>query len=936
MSEDTANITFRVQGEANLNRASKALLQMERTLGQSQTRWDRFARELRDVETASTGFDRASTRAERFARELNDVVAAETRMTTASRQAAVANQQVVPQRTLHSLEKMAVAIHRGELSLEQIEANAYSASRGFAILSQTMVRHPIKAMALLKSSTFAATVGTTRLKVALAGLTEAMTFVAASRFGVIAIMFAAMAGMGAAVRGATTAYRDLDEATRKVLSSMTEVADFMKQYDNIYYDLAKKMIDYGAAVEDIAKIQWELKSAGLSAAEALAGVDTNLKLLYTEVDDIGTATRMTAGIFMTFREELLKTRNEAEAFAYIGDVLAMVMNRSMVDADTLVQGFKHSMSAADAAGLSFEHLAAMIAVLNNNMLFGGIAGRGIRVSLSQLTQDMDVLVGKYGLVVDKAQPFGDQLMSVFSQLNEKIGSGALSIEEFGFWLETAGLRGAPAILALVRNFDDLQEMINYIETGDMEGMLDKIAETNMDSFNVQWKRFANALKLVGAELAKPELSRLGKFFGSVADSGSMAVGWLKIFHAEVQRLKNEDPIAAGGDWFSGLYAREKAFLNMWLDFSEDMDFGDIVEDVTNGAEEIEEAITEMFNALGGGYYVKDLLGTLTFEDVLGEIEATEEAFMSLIDKLKAGDIPTGEEDFNDFIDSIETAKETLEGYYDKLEDISDFQIFKAEFQFDMGEMSEKNYLAVYAEEVEKAKEALDRLQEGDPGYESAFRWYVEAYRDLEKVTEAVKKNQEDITNEVSKSLAALAGVGDNMSDTMLKKRIRYFEALKYTGGAEDVKKYNTILSDLRIKLQDLTGEDQFRHLAIYAMENEKAAKDIEEGVDKVTISTVSWGNAITDIGTVITNTKGDLTNIGEDIIPKITSTLNEGLTPGFQEVVTSTKTFKENLEHSLNLIISMKKNLEGLNMPGGSGASASQHSSIDEALMSGE
>ncbi|MBN1881080.1 MAG: phage tail tape measure protein [Deltaproteobacteria bacterium] len=663
MSQDTANIRFQVSGQAQLAQISKELrrqtILLKQIRAQGRTMMQPMAKEMKTARTASQQLNTSLVATQKGVRSVG----------VASRTASTATKNIITQETLTTMGRFSSEVRGGIDSLNVARSQAYMASRDFALLSRTIAEQPIRSLKLFANTTALARMGITRTALATAALREALSFVAASRFGVIAAGFAGIAAAGMAIRETVEAFRELDEQVRRVMSTMVFDTEVMTSYAKVQREIAHEMISFGKSAEDVGTVFWELKSAGLSAADATNLLDTNLKLLYTEVDDISTLTRMTAGIWRSYREELMATRDATEAAAYMGDILAYAMNQSQVDADSLTQGFKHSTSAALAAGIAFEDLTAMLMVLNNEMIMGGMAGRGVRVSMSQLVQDMEFLADRFDLVYDKSRPLGEQIIPILGQLHETIGDDAMAMEEFGLFMEKFGLRGAPSIMALVREFDQLNEHMDAMKTGEIEGSLDAIAKTNMEAFNAQWERFKNTAKISAAYLSDDLMQGLKIVFEGISDIAEVLTaplpesGIVKFFAdaAEVGRMFGK---LFGPSTTLGMMGKSRGLVEMifgkesdeiWADFKSL--FGLIQKESKDTAEYIRE-VSEETASLGVGIGSGDFGGRGRTGDAYMAAKTTLEDMLTIYERYNVM-VADGREDWELITRYMEQVQEDI-------------------------------------------------------------------------------------------------------------------------------------------------------------------------------------------------------------------------------------------------------------------------------------
>ena len=958
MADITRNITFRAQ-DSELRRAGQELRKLNETMTQLGNTARVLTSEMGRVAAVAGGnkFAEMSRRARGYAQELEHI--------SKSANNAATSTAKIP-RQLNAFEKAAKAIHGGSVAIEHLEANIYSASRGFALFSQMVARRPVQALRLFTSASFQATTGMTRMAFAAKSLGEAFAFVAASRFGVIAIMFGAIAGLSAAARGTVRSFAELEEQTMKVMSAITVAEGAAISYNKVWYSIAENAIRYGKAFEDVGKVQWELKSAGLSTSEAMAGVAANMMLMYTEIENIGQATRMTAGIFMTFRDELMGSRDAAEAFEYMGDVLAYTMNRSMVDADTLTQSFKFSLASAEATGLGFEELSAVIATLNNHMIMSGRAGRSVNRMLSQLNVFLPEVADKYNLVYDAAKPLGPQLFSILSQLNKGIGEGALSMDEFTRWMKGLGLRGGPALIALVRNFDELKDILDDINAGDVESALAKIAATRMDTLNAQWGRFKETVKAVSAELSRPFLGDAKVGFRGLADAGEW---WIKT-QEKISQLEKE---RQGQDWWKWVERYELSTGKIGKNLVGSAELIANIYGVLKGGMDIKSAMKQREKA-GGAEYIESLneaellLGGLhdkykeISESIRSILSAQEQYNLAVAEGKLTVDITNNaikgletqskslwksltkiadEEEWNKTWEAILKTEKAINGMETSLKKATEFPMDKmVNFLRETDMLTDAEYMAYLTKSLKKEMDEYNKAVKG--GLMTQVKEggdVLNVYTKLTREMEKQKKAQDELNRSVARMKADFTIKGGMEDERSLRRRIDYLNAMKYLGDPSQVQAFNKQITDLYDKLGKITGEDYFSKNVLAVTQNEEAMRGLAN-------SAKAAANDMKEMGLGIDSVLGGKGPISEALksIKEMSTpidTMNEKITtslePGFGLIYDHTnnthKMFGE-INKEIDTMIKKLERASNINLSGGTGGGAGI--SVSEELMSGE
>lgn len=316
--------------------------------------------------------------------------------------------------------------------------------------------------------------------------------------GAAFITFPIFYGTIEAVRSLNQAYNDLVEVSRYVQSATLHVGGQFEDLNRIMQDVIDLAVKTGVSFREAGKVLWEFRSAGFGAETARAGAEVALKLAQLgDVSDYGKAARIVAGVYRLFRDEVAGLADESERMKDIFGRVVFILNRSQISVDELLRSFEYFGSTAKAVGMDLNTMLAILSVLSDERLPG--VGRAARQSMNQIAQAIPVLAAKYGIVLDANKTLAEQIPTVFSRLSKMFKDGTASLAEFALWMQEAGIRGGPAVLALARNWSLVEQRIKALSSATEQfGMswsevFDLITETRMDYFTKQWERFKNVL-----------------------------------------------------------------------------------------------------------------------------------------------------------------------------------------------------------------------------------------------------------------------------------------------------------------------------------------------------------------------------------------------------------------------------------------------------------
>lgn len=211
---------------------------------------------------------------------------------------------------------------------------------------------------------------------------------------------------------------------------------------------------------------------------------------------------------------------EVEESARVVDVLAKAANSGTFNLEDLSESLKFLGPIANSLGFEVEETAAAFAVLANNNLRGGIAGRQLRRALFELTnqQKLQRLESELGVrgIVDQNGEFGS-----FEQTIRRVAEGLRdlpSATRINIVEEIFG-EGAAAVESLVKNVDDLNATLGELRIAD--GSAAQLAKTIDDGLGGAFRiavSVARELSIQLGEIFEDDLIALLQRIQDLADS----------------------------------------------------------------------------------------------------------------------------------------------------------------------------------------------------------------------------------------------------------------------------------------------------------------------------------------------------------------------------------------------------------------------------------
>jgi TP901 family phage tail tape measure protein len=335
-------------------------------------------------------------------------------------------------------------------------------------------------------------------------------------------------GMYQVVQQTLTEMVELDEAVgrsmRTMRSETLSYGEVAERVHNTVLDVARKT---GATYRNVGEALYQLSSAGLTAEEALSAVNSVIMLTQTTEAEVTDATKVIAGVFNNFGDALGNLTNDTEAFNLISATLSYVWERNQVDMNEMVQALNQAAQAADLAGVTFTELSVVIGNLGTMMIRSGRAGRSIRTAIIQMAAKGEELAATFGFEYDETAPL--DFMHTMDQMAEKwkdMTQTALVAEKI---TSIFGRRGAPAILALLKNWEKVRKEIE--ETGDTLELLTNQHEKLL--------RLQERYKLVSSTVWKELMNIVIEFADPVAYLGEK-MHELLLYFKDIRAFKEHE------------------------------------------------------------------------------------------------------------------------------------------------------------------------------------------------------------------------------------------------------------------------------------------------------------------------------------------------------------------------------------------------------------
>ena len=311
--------------------------------------------------------------------------------------------------------------------------------------------------------------------------------------------------------GVRAAFTQLLEESRAFSRTMTVMQSDTKSFEAVFAELKDVVrstaIEFGERIETVAEVVKQFGSAGFTAEESMAALNSTMKLIISTQANAEESAKAVAGIYRVFGDQIRATSKEGEEFAKINDVLVSVYRNHQVELDELVQGFRFASASSKLAGFSFEETAAFLAVLNDNMIKSGAAGRGLQVTFAQTAKKSEQIAKALNIKLDPNADLKTNFLKLLKEVGVQMESGIVSSKDLAKQFKIFGLRGTKSFITLARNAEQLDDAFDELKNN-AAGVSDELAGIVKGEFA---KQFESA-KLSLLDFARAALDTLMPIF----------------------------------------------------------------------------------------------------------------------------------------------------------------------------------------------------------------------------------------------------------------------------------------------------------------------------------------------------------------------------------------------------------------------------------------
>lgn len=317
-------------------------------------------------------------------------------------------------------------------------------------------------------------------------------------------------------------FRELLSEARMLSRTLTVLqSDILstEQVSRVAYDMTRKLaVEYGMTVSSVADVAKELGSAGMKLEEVNRAWEDTLRAINATNAETTQVTRAVAGIYNVYRKELREAGNEANEVGVITDVLTSIFRNHQAEMDEIVQGYKFVVGTGKTAGFTFQEMGSYLAVLNDNMIKSGMAGRGLQTVFAQTAAKTGQLAEMFNIKLDPSKTIASQFNSLLEQMNEKIGGVEVSARDMNKIFQIFDREGARAFTTLVQQYPAVQKALHETEfaASGVTAEMNLLVNQSLDRRFFQMKQAILDVARQGFDKLQPAMIKILEVFKSVA------------------------------------------------------------------------------------------------------------------------------------------------------------------------------------------------------------------------------------------------------------------------------------------------------------------------------------------------------------------------------------------------------------------------------------
>lgn len=265
----------------------------------------------------------------------------------------------------------------------------------------------------------------------------------------------------------------------------------MKIMKSVILDMASKT---SMGLKDLSEVMYYLKTANLSALEAMSAFPHVVQAVLGTGADVKTMVRAIAGAYNTMGKYMGSSLTPFEKFQEIADALTYTFATQEVEMNELVSGYTKFAPYVSGLEDDFTTLITIIGVLNTKMLKSGRTGRLLGRAILQISKNSKKLSSIFDISFDPDKPIN--FLNLLENIASKMKEGAKLTKKQGDAIqEVFATRAGVPIRLLVK---DMETLIEAVKLAGVEatGFTKKIAEIRELTITRQMQRMGNILSVL--------------------------------------------------------------------------------------------------------------------------------------------------------------------------------------------------------------------------------------------------------------------------------------------------------------------------------------------------------------------------------------------------------------------------------------------------------
>ena len=279
-------------------------------------------------------------------------------------------------------------------------------------------------------------------------------------------------------------------AVSLITNTIKIIADYEKELKTLQAVLGDSSAEAEATMERLGKVAQEAAASGIFATKEVIQMQVELAKLGFSADEIEASTKAIVQLAVATGESLANSAEiaasvirgftmDASEMADIADIMAFSFNTSALSLDRFRESIKYVAPIADKLGWSFKEVAVLMSVLSNNVVYGSLAGTGLRNVMKAMADQSSALQKAMGGNVITFEDFLDGL--------EKLKTSGFDLEDT---FEVIELRTTTLLQILIENIDAIR-ILNKAFDEQARGSSMKMYGIMMDSLSSQASRLKN-------------------------------------------------------------------------------------------------------------------------------------------------------------------------------------------------------------------------------------------------------------------------------------------------------------------------------------------------------------------------------------------------------------------------------------------------------------